>query len=69
MRPDFIDALLPDGISDETAVELCNILSELAVAFENRLYAQLHRYYRDQREEQFDLFDSEQPWSNKPPAF
>jgi len=61
-----IDSLLPDPISDETAVALCELLYTLADAFENHYFAQLRRYYQAFDDLQPDLFDPDEPGSTTP---
>ena len=61
MTPDF-DAIFPDGISDETAAVLTQLLHQLVCACESRYLPQLQRYQRGQ----LNLYDPEAPWK-KPP--
>ena len=63
MNPE-LESPFPDGISDETAAALSELLHTLACACENHYYTQLRRYYDAQR----DLYDPEQPWRTPPPA-
>jgi hypothetical protein len=58
MNLDLETRLLED-LSDEAAFVLCELLHELAQAFESRYYHQLLRY---QSAKQSDLFDPDQPW-------
>ena len=45
MNPDDIEACLPGCLSDEAAAELHDILEALALAVENRYFAQIRRYH------------------------
>ena len=58
MNLDLETRLLED-LSDEAAFALCELLNELAQAFESRYYHQLLRY---QSAKQADLFEPDQPW-------
>jgi hypothetical protein len=51
-------SLLPDGLSDETAVALCDFLFQLATACESHYLVQLRRHHDRQR----NLYDPEEPW-------
>ena len=53
-----IENRLPQDLSDEAAFALCELLNQLAMAFESRYYAQLLRY---QSAKQSDLFDPDDP--------
>lgn len=55
---------LPEGLSDEAAFILCELLHELAQAVESRYYAQIRRY---QSTKQVDLFDPDKPWIKRQP--
>ncbi|MBN8449349.1 MAG: hypothetical protein J0M13_10150 [Candidatus Accumulibacter sp.] len=55
--------LFPDGLSDETAVALCDFLFQLATACESYYLVQLRRHHdRHQR----NLYDPEEPWRFPP---
>ena len=60
-----LETRLPEELSDETAFALCELLNELAQAFESRYYHQLIRY---QSAKQADLYDPDQPWIRRQPA-
>jgi hypothetical protein len=57
-----IETLFPDGLTDETASAISDVLQELTLCWESRYLHQIRRYH-DQR--QADLFDPEQPWRRK----
>ena len=54
--------LFPDGLSDETAVALCDFLFHLATACESHYLVQLRRHHDRQR----NLYDPEEPWCFPP---
>jgi|APFre7841882724_1041349.scaffolds.fasta_scaffold80434_1 hypothetical protein len=58
MNLDF-DALFPDGLSDETANAIAELLQELCFVWEGRYYGQLARLAQQR---QADLFDPDPPW-------
>ena len=60
-----LETRLLEELSDEAAFALCELLNELAQAFESRYYHQLLRY---QSAKQADLFDPDQPWIRRNPA-
>jgi hypothetical protein len=61
MNPDDIEACLPGCLSDEAAAELHDILEALALAVENRYFAQIRRYHSENHP---DRFDPARPWVN-----
>jgi hypothetical protein len=61
MNPDAIDACLPESLSDEAAAELHGILQALALAVENRYFAQIRRYHSEIHS---DRFEPDRPWIN-----
>lgn len=61
MNLDF-DALFPDGITDDTARAIADLLQELCFLWEGRYYGHLTRLAQQR---QADLFDPEQPWLPK----
>jgi len=65
MNIDF-DTLFPDGITDETAAAIGDLLNEFLFAWEGTYFAQLRRHHA----RQLDLFDPVAPWRSppKPPA-
>ena len=63
MNIDF-DALFPDGISDETAAAVGDLLNELSLAWEATYFTLLQRYQARQRK----LYDPEAPWRPPPTA-
>lgn len=62
MNPDDIEACLPGCLSDEAAAELHGILEALALAVENRYFAQIRRYHSENHP---DRFDRDRPWINR----
>jgi len=64
MNLDIENDLLED-LSDEAAFALCELLNELAHAFESRYHPQIRRY---QSAKQADLFDPDQPWIRRQPS-
>ncbi len=62
MNPDAIEACLPEGLSDEAAAELHDILQALALAVENRYFAQIRRYHSENHP---DRFEPDHPWINR----
>jgi hypothetical protein len=63
MNPDDIEACLPGCLSDEAAAELHDLLNGLALAVENRYFAQIRRYHSENHP---DRFDPDRPWINRP---
>jgi hypothetical protein len=63
MNLDLETRLLED-LSDEAAFALCELLHELAQAFESRYY---HQILRHPPAKQSDLFDPDQPWIRRQP--
>jgi hypothetical protein len=61
MNIDF-DTLFPDGITDETAAAIGDLLHEFLFAWEGTYFAQLRRHPT----RQLDLFDPEAPWRSPP---
>lgn len=53
------DALFPDGITDDTARAIADLLQELCFIWEGRYYGQLARLAQQR---QADLFDPDPPW-------
>ena len=60
-----LETRLLEALSDEAAFALCELLNELAQAFESRYYHQLLRYHSAK---QADLFDPDQPWIRRQPT-
>ena len=60
-----LETRLLEELSDEAAFALCELLNELAQAFESRYYHQLLRYHSVK---QADLFDPDQPWIRRQPV-
>ena len=56
------DDFFPNGISDESAALLSEILYDLASACESRYLVQLQRHHRAHQD---DLFDPDQPWRRR----
>lgn len=54
-----LDALFPEGLSDETVTAVAELLNELANQWESRYF---HRIHANQAKQQLDLFDIKQPW-------
>jgi len=48
-EPDFID--FPE-LPDEAVIAINDFLEQLYAAFQSRYFAQMHRYYHDQRDDQ-----------------
>ena len=63
MNIDF-NVLFPDGISDETAAAVGDLLNELSLAWEATYFIHLQRHYARQR----NLYDPEAPWRPPPTA-
>lgn len=63
MNIDF-DALFPDGITDETAAAIGDLLNEFLFAWEGTYFAQLRHHHA----RQLDLFNPEAPWRSPPKA-
>ena len=40
---------IPHELSDEAAAQLCELLNDLAFAFEGQYFAQIRRYYDERR--------------------
>lgn len=57
-----LDALFPEGLSDETVCAVAELLNELANRWENRYFHRIRAY---QAKQQLDLFDVEEPWRRK----
>lgn len=53
-----LDAVFPDGISDETAAAVGDVLAELLMGWETHYLAQIRRHNTGQR----NLDDPEAPW-------
>jgi len=53
--------VLPDALSDETAVQLLELLHEIARAVEDRYAAQIHRHRHRGDDRQPDLWDGQNP--------
>jgi hypothetical protein len=60
MTIDF-HALFPDGISDQTAAAVRDLLQELQLAWEATYFAHLQRHHQAQ----LDLYDPHAPWQGK----
>jgi len=56
------DTVFPDGISDDTAEAIRDLLNELLFAWEGTYFAHLRRHHA----RQLDLFDPEAPWRSPP---
>ena len=65
MRPDhYPRVLLATALSDETAVQLVDVLRELTDLLENHYYAQLRRdYHPDPDDRQLEI------WNDRDPPF
>ena len=59
-----IEALFPEGLSDEAISAIADVFYEIAVQWENRHYPQLKRFHRAQ---QMDLFEQLEPWNRRNP--
>lgn len=59
-----LDALFPEGLSDETVTAVAQLLNELANQWESRYF---HRLRADQARAQSDLFDPREPWRRESP--
>jgi len=57
-----VETRLLEDLSDEAAFALCELLNELAQAFESRYYHQIRRYHSAK---QADLFDPLEPWKKR----
>ena len=57
-----LDTLFPEGLSDETAAAVAELLNELAMQWESRYFNRI-RAYRGRQ--QLDLFDPDEPWQQK----
>lgn len=53
MNLDF-DALFPDGITDDTALAMADLLQELCFIWEGRYYGQLARLAQQRQADPFD---------------
>jgi hypothetical protein len=62
MRRRRFDPVFPDGLSDETASALSEVLHQLAAACESHYFVQLRRYHR----RQMNLYDPDVPWRIPP---
>jgi hypothetical protein len=61
MNIDF-DTLFPDGIADETAAAIRDLLEEFLFAWEGTYFVHLQRHHANHLE----LFDPEAPWRAPP---
>ena len=59
-----LDTLFPEGLSDDTAAAVAELLNELANQWESYYF---HRIRADQARQQLDLFDADEPWRRKIP--
>ena len=50
---------LPAELSDQAAINLIDMLYELAAALENRYAAELERYYNESDQQQLDLWQAD----------
>ncbi len=62
MNVDF-DTLFPDGISDETAAAIRDLLNEILFAWESTYLVHLQRHHRARQRK---LYDPEEPWRSPP---
>lgn len=58
------ETLFPEGISDEAANAVCDLLYEIAGQWENHFYHQIKQY---QKQHEVDNRDPLQPWRKKVP--
>ena len=56
------NTLFPDGLSDEAASAIADVLFDIATQWENAHYYQIRQHHKPQ---QTDLFESLQPWRKK----
>jgi len=59
-----LDALFPEGLSDETVTAVAELLNELANHWESRYFQRIRAY---QARAQSDLFDAIDPWRREIP--
>ena len=59
-----LDTLFPEGLSDETVTAVAALLNELANQWESHYFHRIRAYQANQ---QFDLFDAEEPWRRQIP--
>jgi hypothetical protein len=59
-----LDRLFPEGLSDETATAVAELLNELANQWESHYFQRLRAH---QANPQVDLFDAAEPWRRKVP--
>jgi len=48
---------LPEHLSDEAAAKMIELLYQIAQSLENRYFAQIRRYYRQNNPRQIELWD------------
>lgn len=54
-----LDALFPEGLSDETITAVAEVFNDLAMQWERGYFHRIRAY---QAQQQLNLFDPEQPW-------
>lgn len=59
-----LDAMFPDGLSDEAVCAVAEMLNELANHWESHYFHRIRAY---QAQQQLDLFDPEEPWRRRTP--
>jgi hypothetical protein len=57
-----IETLFPEGLSDEAASAISDVLFEIAMQWESKHYHQLTRLRKQQ---EIDFYDPLQPWKRK----
>jgi len=57
-----LEELFPEGLPDETAAVIIDVLNELVIGFESQYLTQI---LRARRKRQTKLMDPEQPWRKK----
>jgi len=59
-----LDALFPEGLSDETITAVAEVLNELANQWESHYFQRIRAY---QAQPQLDLFNHEEPCRRRTP--
>ena len=57
-----LDDVFPEGISDETAAAVGEVLAELLMWWDSAYLDQIRRHHSGQR----NLYDPEEPWRSPP---
>jgi len=62
MKRRHFEPVFPDGLSDETASALSELLHQIAAACDSRYYVPLRRHYARQQ----NCYDPDAPWRSPP---